>query len=206
MKVCNRVRVILVDDENDFASSFKKLIAPDKRLKFVCHASDRVSGVESACKLMPDIVVMDLNLSGFPARVLDGIEAAKEIRIRTGIKVLFLTNLGEESENIVLQASKTAFASGYIFKSQFKNIADTLFNTVTSNTPQKTMIKALIRDGNNLTDAEKAVFSGLLEGDVHKYSRAEIKTIENQKTKVYKKLGINGGKKGEVLKELFENM
>ena len=107
-----KVRVILVDDNDGFASNFREIIALDERLNYIGYASSKESGVSMAIAYKPDIVVMDLNLSG---TALDGIEAAKEIRVRTGIRVLLLT--AYENEDIVLNASKKAFASGFIFKS-----------------------------------------------------------------------------------------
>jgi len=130
---------------------------------------------------------MDLNLSG---TALDGIEAAKDIRTKTGTQVLLLT--AYEDEGIILSASKKAFASGYIFKSQFMDIADVIYRTATSNTVEKTRIKySVLKD---LTGAEAAVFKGYLEGNLNKYTYASPSTTEKQLLNVYRKLGVKSGK------------
>ena len=191
----NRVRVILVDDNDEFTSNFKEIISLDKRLDFLDRAYSKAGGVSMAIEYCPDIVVMDLNLSG---TALDGIEAAKEIRIKTGIKVLLLT--AYENEDIVLTASKKAFASGYIFKRQFINIAEIIYQTATSNTVEKTRIKNSIQK--DLTSAEEAVFKGLIEDDVYKYTQASPSTVEKQLASIYKKLDV---KCGRDLQKAFEN-
>ena len=190
-----KVSVILVDDNDGFASNFREIIALDARLNYLGHASSKESGILMAIAFRPEIVVMDLNLSG---TALDGIEAAKEIRIRTGIKVLLLT--AYENEDIVLNASKKAFASGFIFKSQFKNIADIIYQTATSNTVEKTRIKDSIQ--RELTDAEEAVFRGLIEGDIYKFTHASTSTVEKQLSSIYRKLEVKCGKD---LQTVFEN-
>ena len=183
----NNVRVFLVDDNNEFALNFGEIISLDKRLDYLGHASCKTSGVSKSIELKPDIVVMDLNLSG---TALDGIDAAKEIRVKTGIQVILLTAF--ENEDIILRASKNAFASGYIFKRQFESIADIVFQTVRSNTVEKTWIKHSLQK--ELTNAEEAVFKGLIDGDVYKYSRATPSTIEKQLTSIYKKFDVRCGK------------
>jgi CheY-like chemotaxis protein len=82
-------------------------------------ACDAQPSPEAARSMRPDVVLMDLNLSGDD---LDGIDAAKEIRLATDAKVLLLTSY--EKPDVVIQAAKRAFASGYIFKSQCKTLAD----------------------------------------------------------------------------------
>lgn len=52
---------------------------------------------------------MDLNLS---CDELDGVEASREIRLRTNARVVILT--AYEDPKIVTQACKRAFASGYV--------------------------------------------------------------------------------------------
>ena len=183
----SKVSLILVDDNYEFASNFKEIISFDARLDYLGHAASKESGVYMAVELKPDIVVMDLNLSG---TALDGIGAAKEIRSKTGIQVLLLT--AYEDEDIILSASKKAFASGYIFKSQFISIADVIYRTARSNTVEKTRIKdSVLKD---LTGAEAAVLKGFVEGDINKYTRASPSTTEKQLMSVYRKLGVKGGK------------
>ena len=189
----NKVKVILVDDDDDFATLFKKMITSDSRIDYLGRASNKASGVALSFETSPDIVVMDLNLSGI---ALDGIEAAKEIRIKTGIKVLLLT--AYEQTEIILDASSRSFASGYIFKSQFQMMTHIIHRTVTSNTPEKEYIKELVLG--KLSPAERRVLEDLINQNDNMISSPS--TINNQKTSIFKKLGIKNTK--ELLK-VFSN-
>ena len=176
-----KIKVLLVEDDNDFVFLIQKMIEGDERLEYVGYAGCKHLGVEMAQKNKPDVIVMDLNLSGSE---LDGIEAAKEIRLTTDAKVLLLTSF--EQPDIVLSACKKAFASGYIFKSQCSTLADTIYMTATSRTPQGLLIKELVL--NDLTSAERGVLKELIEGNPVTASASS--TIANQKTSIFKKLGI----------------
>jgi DNA-binding NarL/FixJ family response regulator len=179
----NKTKVLLVEDDGDFAFLISKLIGEKEELEFLGHVSSRAAGVEEARKLCPDVVLMDLNLSGDD---LDGIDAAKEIRLTTDAKVLLLTSY--EKPEVVVQAAKRAFASGYIFKSQCKSLADDVYKTATSRTPQEVFIRQLLID--ELSPAERSILDGLLAGDVEGHTASSHKTVINQKTSIFKKLGV----------------
>jgi len=178
-----KIKVMLVEDDTDFAFLIQKIIDKDKRLNFVGHAARKKQSIEMARELNPDVVLMDLNLSNSE---LDGIEAAREIRLTTDSKVILLTSF--EQEETVLGASKQSFASGYIFKSHHMKIADTVYETAVSKTPQELFIKELLLS--ELTTAERAVMKYLLEGDEYMPASSSAKTIANQKTNIFKKLGL----------------
>jgi len=175
-----KIRILLVEDDIDFAFLIKKRIKKDKRLECTGYAQNKDSGIKLAKELKPDIVLMDLNLSGSE---LDGIGAAKEIKLTTGAKVLLLTSF--EEPEITINASKKAFASGYVYKSQCQTLADTIYKTATSITPQELFIKEMII--NELTSAEQGVIKEIAGGVM---GVSSISTIANQKTSIFKKLGI----------------
>jgi len=190
-----KVRVLLVDDENDFAYLVKEEISRDSRLLYLGHASCKASGIKMACDLKPDIVVMDLYLVG---SYYDGIEAAKEIRLKTNAKILFLTGFIEPE--IMFEANKKAFASGYVFKSQMNHLADTIYNAATKDTPHKLEIQESVRK--ELTPTEVLIIDCLIEGNKNVLNYAALKTITNHKTSIYKKLGLKNEKE---LQHVFSN-
>ena len=190
-----KVTVLLVDDESDFAYLVRDEIARDPRLDYLGYAADQDSGLEMARNLKPDIVVMDLYLTG---SYYDGIEAAKEIRIKTDAKIIFLT--GFENPDIMREANKKAFASGYVFKSQMNHISDIIYDAATKNTPHKLEIQESIR--NELTPTELLILNSLIEGNSNVLNYSALKTITNHKTKIYRKLGLKSEK--EVL-HVFNN-
>jgi PAS domain S-box-containing protein len=65
--------------------------------------------VEVAAKLLPDLVLMDIQLAG----TMDGIDAAQVIRRNSGIPVVFLTAFATDN---VLQRAKQASPFGYLVK------------------------------------------------------------------------------------------
>ena len=117
---------------------------------------------------------------------MDGIEASKEIRLATDAKVLLLTSY--EQPEIIINASKRAFASGCVFKSQCQTLTDTIHKTATSHTPQEQFIRELLMS--DLTSAERSVLCDLLDGKIDTLSASSLKTIANQKTSIFKKFGL----------------
>ena len=190
-----KVKVLLVEDDNDFAYLVKYEITRDLRLLFLGHASNKATGIEMSCALNPDIVIMDLYLVG---SYNDGIEAAKEIRIKTEAKILFLT--GFVDADIMFEATKKAFASGYVFKSQMNNIADTIYNAATKNTPHKLEIIESVRK--ELTPTEMLILSSLIEGNSSVLNYSSLKTITNHKTNIFKKLSLRNEKE---VRHVFNN-
>ena len=192
-----KVKVLLVEDDSDFVFLIQKMINQDPHLDFIGYASNSVSGVEMAQRLRPDIVLMDLNLSGHE---LDGAAAAKEIRLKTDAKILLLTSY--EQPEIIISQSKKAFASGYVFKSQCQTLTDVIYKTATSRTPQEQFIKELLLQ--ELSHAERKVFNALLGENIDFASSK--KTIDNQKTSIFKKLGLDGMKyRTKELIHIFRN-
>lgn len=179
------IHIMIVENDNDFAYLIKTAIEaqPDMEMVGCCSAKDQA--IVMAIQSNPDIVLMDLNLS---SANMDGIDAAKEIHLLTKAKVIILTAF--ESPKIVIEASKKSFASGYIFKSQFEFLVETIRATVHGHTPQEEMIFSLIL--NDLTAAEQAVLKNLLGHDRQLLSSQ--KTIANQKTVILRKLGLKSQK------------
>ena len=75
----------------------------------VGHAASGEDAIALADTLRPDLVVMDIQLAG----AMDGIAAARIIRARFGVPVVFLTAYA--TDDILSRAAETA-ASGYIIK------------------------------------------------------------------------------------------
>lgn len=175
------IRVILVEDDADFVYLIKKMIEKDKRLLFCGEAHNPADGIALAQAARPDIVLMDLNLT---KNELDGIGAAREIGLHTPAKVLLLTSF--EQPEVVIRASKRAFACGYIFKSGYSLLPEIIVSAATTHTAQEQMIRELILQ--DLSPAERSVLGVMLGGE--NTLRSADKTIINQKTNIFKKLGL----------------
>lgn len=190
-----KVKVIMIDDDSDFIYLIRNIIKGDDRLIYLGDAENAVSGVSLAHKRNPDIALVDLSLT---PNELDGISVAKEIRLSMHTKILLLTSF--EQPEIITGASRTAFASGYIFKSQRENLTDIIYHTATSITPQEQLIRELLIK--ELSPAEKSILYWLIAGDKNIPPPSAQRTIANQKGSIFKKLGL---KSTEELLRVFRS-
>jgi DNA-binding NarL/FixJ family response regulator len=103
------IRVLIVDDHRLFAEALEAILAGDERITVVGHAADGREAVRLAQDLRPDLVLMDISMP-----VLDGIEAAREIRATDdAARILMLTGSNSRSD---VDRARTAGAAGYVTK------------------------------------------------------------------------------------------
>jgi two-component system nitrate/nitrite response regulator NarL len=103
------IRVLIADDHRLFAEALEAILGGDERIEVVGHAGDGREAVRLAHDLKPDVVLMDISMP-----ILDGIEAARQIRTTDGeTSILMLT--GSNSRSDVDRARK-AGAAGYVTK------------------------------------------------------------------------------------------
>ena len=104
-----RLRIMVVDDHDDFRSGLEALIGSTPTLELVGSADNGRDAVRTALDLQPDVVLMDLQMPQ-----LNGIEATEQIvRSSPHIGVLVLTMM--EDEDSVFAAIR-AGARGYLLK------------------------------------------------------------------------------------------
>jgi diguanylate cyclase (GGDEF)-like protein/PAS domain S-box-containing protein len=104
----NNEKLVIVEDEKIIALDLQRRL---ERFGYqvVGMASDGPEAIEAARDREPDIILMDIMLSG----PMDGIEAAREIKTRFGIPVIFLTAYTDEK---TLERAKEVEPFGYILK------------------------------------------------------------------------------------------
>lgn len=73
-----RVRVVVVDDDEDLRTLIEVMIDQDARFRLVGAAQDGVEAVSLVARLQPDAVVLNVRLPG-----LDGIDALPLLRRRS---------------------------------------------------------------------------------------------------------------------------
>ncbi len=101
-------RILVVEDEHIVAMGIKKML---KNLGYTVtgvasSGEDAISKTEST---FPDVVLMDIMLKGD----MDGVEAAREIRERFDVPIVYLTAY---SDNNILERAKITEPFGYIIK------------------------------------------------------------------------------------------
>ena len=190
------VRIQLVEDDPDFVYLLESMIGRERDMEIVSCGHDRKSCVADAQEQSPDVVLLDLILSSGEDRTMEGIEIAREIRLKTRAKILILTSL--EKPGIVLKASTRAFASGYLFKSSYGQIPEMIRNVSKGNGAEEIMICAAVI--HQLTPSEYYVLLHYLGYQVELHSSP--KTIANQLSSIVKKLGL---RKPDDLTAIFSN-
>lgn len=103
------VKIMLVDDHKLFREGLRTLLAEQGDLRVVAEASDGVSAIELAALYAPDVVIMDISMSG-----MNGIEATgKLLAACPDTRILALSM---HLELRLILEMLTAGASGYLLK------------------------------------------------------------------------------------------
>ncbi len=108
------IRIMLVEDDLDYRYLIEQALRREADFELCTSCTDGKSAVQTALMEQPDIVLMDLCLAHSP---IDGAEASRQIRLQTDARVIILTS--REDFETVIRASTHAFASAYLFKSNF---------------------------------------------------------------------------------------
>ena len=103
------MRVFIVDDQAEFRSGLRDLLATLPGIELVGEAADGEHAVEAVTSINPDITLMDIRMP-----VMDGIEATRAIRARAPeAAILVLTTF--DDDELIKQAIE-AGAIGYVLK------------------------------------------------------------------------------------------
>ena len=102
-------RVLVADDHTVFRYGMRAMLANVRGLEVVGEASTGEEAVEKAADLVPDIVLMDIQMPG-----MNGIEATRRIVQATpGVAVVVVTMFGDDDS---VFAAMRAGARGYVLK------------------------------------------------------------------------------------------
>jgi DNA-binding NarL/FixJ family response regulator len=103
------VRVLLVDDQALIRAGFRMILEAEEDIEVVGECADGTQALDSARRLDPDVVLMDIRMPE-----MDGIEATRRLVANDGeIKVLMLTTF--DLDEYVYDALR-AGASGFLLK------------------------------------------------------------------------------------------
>ncbi len=114
------IRILLIDDHTLFRSGLKLLLRRQSDFEVVAEAADGVEGLKRARELLPDIILLDLNMPGISG--LEVLHILTQDLPECAVIVLTVSEEGEE-----LAAALRGGARGYLVK----NIdADTLVQAI----------------------------------------------------------------------------
>ncbi len=104
-----KARLMLVDDHALFRSGLAALLSSQDEMEVVAQADNGLDAVKLAEEVMPDLILMDINMPGS-----DGLEATRIIKDRMPyVKIVMLT---ASDENDLLFEAVKAGAQGYLLK------------------------------------------------------------------------------------------
>jgi two-component system response regulator NreC len=104
------VRILVADDHDIVCAGLGRMIAAQSDMEVCGMAGSGTEAVEKAKHLKPDVVILDINMSG-----LDGLETTREIRkVLPESEVLLFT--GMETDELMRQAFVSG-AKSFILKS-----------------------------------------------------------------------------------------
>ncbi|MCE7873891.1 DNA-binding response regulator [bacterium CPR1] len=109
LEVNKATQVLIVDDHRMVREGLRALLATEDDIEIVGEASSGEEALDRVRELMPDVVVMDLQMPGIGG--LEAIRRVKEISPATSIVVLTVDN----AELVLLEAIR-AGAAGYVLK------------------------------------------------------------------------------------------
>ena len=104
------MRVLVVDDHALFRKGVASLINPLEDMEIVGEAGDGQTALEKARELMPDLILMDIQMPGW-----DGLETTRRIKeVMPYVKIVILTI--SDNDGHLFEAIKSG-AQGYLLKS-----------------------------------------------------------------------------------------
>ncbi|MGA3244779.1 MAG: response regulator transcription factor [Bacteroidota bacterium] len=108
-QVAKKIRLLLVDDHPIVREGIKSALSTKKNISIVGEAATGEEAMVKAKKLLPDVILMDINMPG-----MSGLETSRRLRKSVpDSKILALTM--HENREYVLEMSQLG-ARGYVFK------------------------------------------------------------------------------------------
>jgi DNA-binding NarL/FixJ family response regulator len=204
-----KINIVLADDHVLVRNGIKAMLESDADIDVIGEAGNGVEALETARKLHPDILVLDIRMPE-----MNGLEAAAKLGTYSpGTKAVILSM--HDSEEYVLQALD-AGAYGYLLKDTDKTefikalkqvyngnkffsgaVSNVLANRLLNTKPFTTSKDATIEidDSYSLTRKEKEILQMIVEGKQNKQiaeaSGKSVRTIETHRFNIMKKLGVN---------------
>ncbi len=193
------IKVLLVDDHPLVRTGIKRLLQDVPGMKVVGEASNGEDAVALARELVPDVVVMDVNMRG-----IGGFGATQRmIRHNPDIKILALTIYGDEPyPSRLLQAG----ASGYITKGcdpeEMIRAIRTIYSGqryISPEIAQQIAIKRVTKGEESpldlLSERELQIMLMITQGqkvqDISKKLCLSPKTVNSYRYRIFEKLSIN---------------
>ena len=196
------IKILLADDHKIMRDGLRNLIGKQKDMEVIAEADNGRTTVKLACKLAPDVVIMDI---GMPD--LNGVDATKQIAKEIpGVKVVALSM---HSDRRFVSGMLRAGASGYILKDcAFEELAAAVRTVAANRTYLSPEIAEIVVEDfihratqtdsdsiQKLSDREREVAQLLAEGkstdEIASQLYISVKTVQTHRKNIMEKLGIH---------------
>lgn len=103
------IKVLLIDDHALFRKGVRQIISADPNFEIVGEAASGQEGLDLAQQILPDMVLIDLNMKG-----MNGLETLRRFR-ETALNARYIVLTVSDAEDDLLEALR-AGADGYLLK------------------------------------------------------------------------------------------
>lgn len=193
------LRVLLADDHPMFRHGLRQLLEQVAGAEVVAEVADGEAAVAAALETRPDVVVMDLQMPG-----LTGVEATRRLTAQApGTRVLVLT-MSEDEASVF--AALRAGATGYVLKgcegAEFLRAVhtvaagDTIYGGPVAGLIRSRLVAGTHGPFPELSTRERDVLELIARGrsnaGIARTLFLSEKTVKNNITAVFAKLGVTG--------------
>jgi NarL family two-component system response regulator YdfI len=195
------IRVLIADDHMIIRQGLRLILETEDNFRLVGEAADGAEAVRLSGELHPDVVLMDLRMSG-----MDGITAIERLRVeQPEVAVVILTTFNEDD---LMVRGLRAGASGYLLKDTDRQA---LFDTLRAAAQGETLLKPEIMRrllshvgktnqssssmGLELSEREQEVLRAVARGERSKEIALHLgiteRTVKAHLASIYNKLGVD---------------
>ena len=200
----NKYGILIVDDHPLVRSGLSAVLQSEPNLRICCEAESMTEALQLVAKLTPDLVIIDLSLKDG-----DGLELVKRLKKKHPRLKMLVCSVFDES--LFARRALTAGAMGYISKKEAtKRIIEAVRSVlrgeffVSDEMIQQTL-QDLAKQGQQphdflttLSDREWQVYrligSGVSNAQIAEQLHISVKTVENHKETLKKKLNLASAK------------